>query len=189
MSSTTKELERIKYKFLNRNVETKAKRNFDHSTEILGKIIGPFVAGNQYKMEYWIAKSFIKNDILELTDKERLDVQKVQKIAFKEGRSGEINNIDNNLFTSIKENLSILSYRNKKSKELTTDKELRTFFSNAQDLVTIRHRKIVNLSQMKQTIRRQQNLTDEEKILISNISDDFADWRKYYLDAQKKRKN
>ena len=62
----TEDLERIRHQYLNRIVETKANRDFDETIEIFGKKIGPFHAGNHYKMEFWIAKTFLKRDILKL---------------------------------------------------------------------------------------------------------------------------
>jgi hypothetical protein len=192
INTIPKELERIRIKYINRYVETRAKIDFNQSIEIFGKIIGPFTTGNHYRMEFWIAKIFLKNDILELVDGDQLNLQNIQKIAFTEGRSKEINKIDPFLFTSLKEYMDLLSGKIKLN--LAVPRQFREIYSNAQDLIVVRHRKILSLSQTQLSTKNTQNLTEEEKILMNNLTDDIECWKKYYLydvkekDAKKDKK-
>jgi hypothetical protein len=177
----SKELERIRLKYINRIIETRAKVDFGQSFEIFGKVIGPFTTGNHYKMEFWIAKIFIKNDILEFVEGEQLNLQNIQKIAFTEGRSKDINKIDSFLFTAIREYMDILVGRLKLN--FATPKQFREIYSNVQDLMVVRHRKILSLSQtqMSMSMKNTQNLTEEEKVLMSSLTDDIDDWKRFFL--------
>lgn len=190
----TAELERIRHQYLNKIVETQAIRDFKESIDVFGKKIGPLSKGNHYKMEFWIAKSFLKRDIIRLVGRDestegeevigKLDVQEIQKIAFDQGRSHEINDIGKNLFTAIKEFLDVLSYRVKM--KLTPEKKYKTLFSNIQDLIMIRHRRILNLSHMKQSLKVTQNLTQEEKILMDNLTDNLITWKNFFQNNKRK---
>jgi hypothetical protein len=179
LNTIPKDLERIRVKYINKLVETRAKVDFKDSLEVFGKIIGPFTSGNHYKMEFWIAKIFIKNDILELVDSDQLNLQNIQKIAFIEGRSKEINKIDPHLFTSMKEYMDILIGKLKLN--MATQRQFREIYSNALDLIVVRHRKILNLSQTHLSMRNIQNLSEEEKILMNNLTEDIESWKKYFL--------
>lgn len=181
MKSTERELKRLRYKFLNKIVDTRAVKDFKNSIEVLGRNIGPFIAGNHYRMEYWAVKPFLKHDILELTDREKLDVQKIQKLAFTESRASQIEKIDENLFFAIREYLDILKSKNQQ------DRRFRDVYSNVQDLISVRLGKIGSLSQAKQTMRLIQNLTAEEKVLIEKLSTSFREWNKFFLEDVKKK--
>ncbi|MHA1728919.1 MAG: hypothetical protein ACTSWY_09325 [Promethearchaeota archaeon] len=174
------DLERIRHEYLNKIVETQALKDFKESVKILGKRIGPFSKGNHYKMAYWIAKIFIKREILKLAehDGDKLNVKAIQKIAFNQGRTHEINNIGGNLFTVIKEYMKILSSWTEK--DLTHEKKFKSLYSNFQDLITIRHRKILNLCQMKQSFNVTRNLTQEEQILMKYLSDAIFQWKDFF---------
>lgn len=174
-----KELERIRVRYINRFVETRAKIDFNETFEVFGKNIGPFTAGNHYKMEFWIAKIFMKYDILELADGDQLNLQNIQKIAFTEGRSKDVNKIDSHLFTSIREYMDLLTGKLKLN--LATQRQFREIYSNALDLIVVRHRKILSLSQTQLSMKNTLNLTEEERILMNNLTDDIESWKKYFL--------
>ncbi|MHA1822052.1 MAG: hypothetical protein ACTSVC_16380 [Promethearchaeota archaeon] len=160
-------------------METKAKRDFNGTIKILDKRLGPFIFGNTYRMEFWIAKIFIKNDILELADDNKWDVQKIQKIAFTEGRSQEIKKTEDYLFTGIREYLEIMKY--KKDMGLIPERIFKTLVSNMQDLITVRLRKIILLIQTKNNIALRENLSEEEKILIDDLSNNFGQWKEFFM--------
>jgi hypothetical protein len=44
----------------------------------------------------------------------------------------------------------------------------------------IRHRRILNLSQMKQSLKVTQNLTQEEKILMDSLTDNLITWKDFF---------
>lgn len=185
MRSTKKELKRLRYTFLNEIVDTRALKDFKQSIEVLGKKVGPFKAGNHYRMEFWVAKTFLINDILQLTEKDKLDVQKIQKIAYKESRSRKIEKIDENLFLAIHEYLDVLNERVKRN--LTKERKFKDVYSNVQDLVIVRQRKVGNLSQTKHTIRKIQNLAASEKVLIEHLSGTFEGWGQFFLEDIKEK--
>lgn len=70
--------------------------------------------------------------------------------------------------------------------KLTPEKKYKTLFSNIQDLIMIRHRKILNLSQMKQSLKVTQNLTQEEKILMDNLTDNLITWKDFFQNNKDK---
>ncbi|MBD3352543.1 MAG: hypothetical protein GF364_13730 [Candidatus Lokiarchaeota archaeon] len=184
INSTKKQLDRIRYKYINRVVETRAKKDFKTTVSVLGKKIGPFTAGNHYKLEFWIAKLFINYDILEIVGSDKLDLQNIQKIAYTEANAKEMKKVNPLLFTAIREYLNILASRIKNG--FTRERKFKDIYSNVQDLITVRHRKVIRLSQMKLTVRRLQNLTEEEKVLMKSLSQDFKEWKKFFLEDVKK---
>jgi len=176
MAQEVNEFERLRYVYLNQIVETKAKKDFDFSVDSLGKSIGPFKVGNYYKMEYYLAATFLKNDILELI--EPLDVQKIQKLAFNESRSNEINKIDKNTYVAIREHMDVLA--GKLQRKLIPDREFKSFNSNVQDLITVRMRKISNYSQTQQNMKILQLFSDEERLLLNDLTSEIIKWRTYF---------
>ena len=176
MAQEINEFERLRNVYLNQIVETKAKKDFDFSVDILGKSIGPFKVGNYYKMEYYLAATFLKNDILELI--EPLDVQKIQKLAFNESRSNEINKIDKNTYVAIREHMDVLA--GKLQRKLIPDREFKSFNSNVQDLITVRMKKISNYSQTQQNMKLLQSFSEEERILLNNLTNELIQWRTYF---------
>jgi hypothetical protein len=127
-------------------------------------------------MEYFIAATFLKQDILELIDP--LDVQKIQKIAFNESRSNEINKIDKNTYVAIREHMDVLA--GKLQRKLIPDKEYKSFNSNIQDLITVRLKKIANYSQNQQNMKTLQSFSDEERMLLNNLAGYVTTWRNYF---------
>ncbi|MBN2155167.1 MAG: hypothetical protein JW776_03935 [Candidatus Lokiarchaeota archaeon] len=182
MNSIQSQLKRIRYKFRNKIIEVKAVKNFKHSIEIFGKIIGPFIAGNHYKMEYWIAKEFIKYNILQFTESEHINAQRIQKIAFNQSHTEELLKLDPNLFTAITEYMGILSDGNERD-----DKNYRKFISFTQELIRLRQSKILALSQINTTLSLTQNLSEEEKILLSHSSSTVHAWKDYFLNIPHKK--
>ena len=183
MRSIERQLARIKHRYLCRIIEVKAKVNFKHTVEILGKNVGPFDSGNHYKIEFGVAKTFIENGILDFAGDEVLDVQTIQKIAFTEGRSNVLTKVDPNLFTAVKEYLDILDHKIK-TKSIP-QRQYTSLNSNAQDLLTVRYRKLLMLSKVKQTFNVTQNLTDEEKVFIKKLTENYVEWKSFLLNRKR----
>jgi hypothetical protein len=183
MRSIERQLARIKHRYLSRIIETKAKMDFKHSVVILGKKVGPFISGNHYKLDFGVAKTFIENGILDFAGEEILDVQTIQKIAFTEGRSNSLTKVDSNLFTAVKEYLDILSH--KKQNNAIPQRQFTSLNSNAQDLLTVRYRKLLQLSKVKQTFKVTQNLTEEEKVFIKKLTENYVEWKSFLLNRKK----
>ncbi|MHA1339958.1 MAG: hypothetical protein ACTSRZ_07360 [Promethearchaeota archaeon] len=184
MKKTLKRLERIRFNYLNTPIELRAMKNFNRTIMILNKKIGPFLVGNHYHLEFWIAKPFIEREILQPTEEYKIDLQLIQKFAFNESRSRELKKLPESFYIAVKEYLTILSKQT--NLNYSYKKRFRDVYSNTLDLITVRQRKILNLSQMKNTSKYYQNLTPEEKVLIENINNDLSNWRKFFLEDLRK---
>jgi len=182
MNSIQSQLKRIGHIFRHKIGEVKAIKNFKHSIEIFGKIIGPFISGNHYKMEFWIAKVFVKYGIMEFVDADEISIQKIQKIANTESHATDFKKIDPYLYTAINEYMDIISANPEGEK-----REFRDIFSNTQDLITIRQRKILSLSQVNSSLNVTQNLSEEEKILLAKLTDHVKEWKLFFLDLNRKK--
>ena len=182
MNSISSQLNRIRHTFRSKIVEVKTIKNFKHSIEIFGKIIGPFITGNHYKMEFWIAKVFVKQGIVKFVDAEEITIQKIQKIANSQSHATDFKKLDPYLYTAINEYMDIVA----QSKGRGTRK-FRDLFSNTQDLLTIRQRKILSLSQVNTSLGLSQNLSEEEKILLSKLTEQVKDWKGYLLDSKRQK--
>jgi len=165
-------------------MEFRAIKNFNSSISILDKKIGPFIIGNHYHLEFWIAKPFIEREILEPIEDNKIDLQLIQKYAFNESRSKELKKLPNNFYISVKEYLTILAKQIKINEAYK--KRFKDVYSNISDLLSIRERKILNIVQLDNFLHYYQNLTYEEKVLIDNLDNDLKDWRKYFLEDLKK---
>lgn len=183
MKETQKELERLRFQYINKMVEIRAQDDFNYSFNIIGKKIGPFLKGNTYKMEFWIASIFVKNNIAKFDEKHSFDVKKIQKIAYTESKSISINPINPETFIAIKEHLKILQFLHKKGK--ITYREFINFYSNAQDLVKVRHQKIIKLATANKSMNNTANLTKEEKLLVDEISGEIDGWRDFFVNMKK----
>jgi hypothetical protein len=163
-------------------VEVKAIKNFRHSIEVLGKTIGPFVTGNHYKMEFWIAKVFVKNKILKFVDSNEITIQKIQKIANSQSHASDFKKLDPYLYTAINEYMDIIT-----ESENGSTRKFRDLFSNTQDLIAIRQRKILSLSQVNTSLGLSQNLSEEEKVLLEKLTEHVNDWKLYLLDSKRQK--
>ena len=182
MNSISSQLNRIRHRFRSKIVEVKAIKNFKHNTEIFGKIVGPFITGNHYKMEFWIAKVFVKNGIMKFVDDNEITIQKIQKIANSQSHATDFKKLDPYLYTAINEYMDIISHT-----EGGGTRKFRDLFSNTQDLITIRQRKILSLSQVNTSLGMAQNLSEEEKILLSKLTDHVKDWKLHLLDSKRQK--
>lgn len=181
MNSISTQLKRIQHTFRNKIVEVKVIKNFKHSIEIFGKIIGPLISGNHYKMEFWIAKVFIRNGVVIFADADEINIQKIEKIVNTERFADDLKKIEPYLFTAIKENMDILSSQADESRKLGK------YFSRAEDLMKIRQGKIFAVCRVDNPLNVTQNLSEEEKVLLSNLSNHMNDWRMFLLDSNRKR--
>jgi hypothetical protein len=163
-------------------VEVKAVKNFRHSVEIFGKIIGPLITGNHYKMEFWIAKVFVKREIAKFTESDDINIQKIEKIVNTERFADDLKKIDPFLFTAINENMDIISTLEDGSRKLGR------YFSRAEDLMKIRQGKIFAVSRVGNSLNVTQNLSEEEKVLLDSLSSHISDWRVFLLDSKRKIK-
>ena len=182
MNSISSQLNRIRYTFRSKTVEVKAVKNFKHSTEIFGNIVGPFIAGNHYKMEFWIAKVFVKHGIMKFVAENEITIQKIQKIANSQSHSTDFKKLDPFLYTAINEYMDIVSHAGNEG-----TRKFRDLFSNTQDLITIRQRKILSLTQVKASLGVTKNLSEEEKVLLSKLTDHVKDWKVYLLDSKRQK--
>ncbi len=182
MNSISSKLNRIRLIFRNKIVEIKAIKSFKHSIEIFGKIIGPFITGNHYKMEFWIAKVFVKNGVAKFENEDEITVQKIQKIANSESHSTDFKKLDPYMYTAINEQMDIVAHTSDEN-----SRKFRDLFSNTQDLIAIRQRKILSLSQVNASINVIQNLSEEEKVLLSKLTDNVKDWKIYLLDSKRQK--
>ncbi len=182
MNSISSQLNRIRHRFRSQIVEVKAIKNFKHNTDIFGKIVGPFTTGNHYKMEFWIAKVFVKKGIMKFADENEITIQKIQKIANSQSHATDFKKLDPYLYTAINEYMDIVSHS-----EDGRTRKFRDLFSNTQDLITIRQRKILSLSQVNTSLGMAQNLSEEEKILLSKLTDHVKDWKVYLLDSKRQK--
>ncbi len=184
MNSIQSQLNRLRHTFRNQMIEVKATKHFKHNVEVFGKIIGPLIAGNHYKMEYWIAKVFAKYQFIEFVGSEEIDLLKLNKLADSENRSNEIKQLDPFLYTAITEHMEI------KPSEWSTEKGgfRRTNMSGSyHDLMMVRHRKILDISKLSSNHSFSQKFTEEEKILLERVASDVREWKQYFFKMRSKK--
>lgn len=184
MNSIQSQLNRLRHTFRNRIVEVKAIKHFKHDLEIFGNIIGPLIAGNHYKMEYWIAKVFAKHEFIEFIGSEEIDLLKLNKLADSENRSNEIKQLEPFLYIAITEHMDI------KPSEWSADQRgfRRTNMSGSyHDLMMVRHRKILDISKLSANHSFSQKFTEEEKVLLERVASDVREWKEYFFKMNRKK--
>ncbi|MEM3730817.1 MAG: hypothetical protein QW667_01350 [Candidatus Bathyarchaeia archaeon] len=171
----------LDFVFENSHVIIIANRNCPE-IKLAGLIIGPLEEGNQYEVQYWIAKHLEKAGIARIRDEELLDAAKLYKIQWTERvqTAGQISKLPENFYQKLRRYLVGLKEDVAKSPEKLRDYEKAKHLT--LDIVNARLKKIVSLaSAPTQTEHLLKNLTDEEKILYKGIRALICKWRAQIL--------
>ncbi|MGV9173218.1 MAG: hypothetical protein ACOC35_11710 [Promethearchaeia archaeon] len=175
-----KNLKRINFIYQNDPIITKCIKNFE-GFSLLGHMIGPFKKGKRYKLKYFIAEPFIKQNILEVIPEEKCDNMDVQRLAIRERDDQRMVDHKNKyLLNKVREFRKYLVKRVNENKVPQTN--LNRYNSYLSNLVDSRLLKLLKLSRSELSPADEKNLTNAEKILNKKIFELINTWRKYFLD-------
>jgi hypothetical protein len=157
--------------------------------DLAGLNVGPFEEGNEYEVQFWIARELEKAGIVRLREEERLDATKLYKIQWTERvqTAGQISKLPENFYPKLRRCLTEL----KADAAKTPDKmrEYEKIGHLTRDVVNVRLKKIVSLaSAPAQTEQMLKNFTGEERFLYEQLYVLIQEWRKQILECEVEEK-
>lgn len=170
-------IEDLDFAFEHSTVKVIANRN-SQEIKLAGLTVGPFEEGNEYEIQFWIAKELEKAGIVRIRGEEKLDATKLYKIQWTERvqTAGQISKLPENFYPKLRRLLSELKVNVSKSPEKMQEYEKIKHLTH--DIINARLKKIVSLAsastQSEQIIK---NLTEEERILYEEIHKLIHGWR------------
>lgn len=174
--------------FENSPVPILANGNFQR-IELPGLTVGPFEEGNEYDVEYWIARQLVNNGVARFRNKDMLDSNRLYKIQWKERvQSGkQVSKLPTEFYPKLRRYLEQMRQEMTKNPERT--QEFGKAKQVAKDIIISRLKKIVSLaSAPPQTRQILENLTTEEKFLYNKIYRLTTQWRKETLENEEDKK-
>jgi len=167
----------LDFTFENSLVKVVANRNCPE-IRLAGLNVGPFEEGNEYEVQYWIAKELEKSGIARFREEERLDATKLYKIQWTERvqTAGQISKLPEKFYPKLRRYLAELKEEASKAPEKMREYEKVRHLT--QDIVNSRLKKIVSLaSAPAQTEQILKNLANEERFLYQQLYKLIHEWR------------
>jgi len=152
--------------------------------KLVGLSVGPFEEGNDYEMQFWIAKELEKAGIVRFREEERFDLAKLSKIQWMERvqTSGQITRLPENFYPKIRRYFKESKEAAKSPEKMREYEKIRHL---VQDIVNARLKKIISLaSAPTQTEQILKNLSDEERFLYEKLRKLVHDWRTEVLNYE-----
>ncbi|MEM3356992.1 MAG: hypothetical protein QW166_04105 [Candidatus Bathyarchaeia archaeon] len=153
--------------------------------KLAGLSVGPFEEGNEYEVQFWIAKELEKAGIARFREEERLDSAKLYKIHWTERVQtvGQVSKLPENFYPKLRRLLIELKAEAAKSPEKMREYERARQVT--RDIVNARLKKIVSLaSATTQTEQTLKNFTDEERFLYEKLYTLIHKWRTKILEYE-----
>jgi DNA-directed RNA polymerase beta' subunit len=149
--------------------------------KLAGLKVGPFEEGNDYEIQYWIARELAKSGIARFRE-EMLDAAKLYKIQWKERvqTTRQISKLPEDFYPKLRRYLVELKEEiTKKPEKIREYEKVRQL---TQDIINSRLKKIVSLaSAPAQTEQILKNFTREERFLYEEIYKLISEWRTQIL--------
>jgi hypothetical protein len=177
-SSTIKNLD---FGFENSLAKIVANRNCQE-IKLAGLKVGPFEEGNEYEVQYWVARELVKSGIARFRKEELLDAAKLYKIQWKERvqTTRQISKLPEDFYPKLRRYLVELKHEiTKKPEKMREYEKVRQL---TQDIINSRLKKIVSLaSAPAQTEQILRNFATEERYLYEEIYKLVSEWRTQIL--------
>ena len=154
--------------------------------KLAGLNVGPFEEGNEYEVQFWIARELERAGIARFREEERLDAAKLYKIQWTERvqTAGQIPPLVENFYPKLRRYLTELKEGVAKNPEKVREYEKVTHLT--RDIVNARLKKIVSLaSTATRTEQMLKNLTSEERFLYEKLHKLIQEWRTQILEYEK----
>ena len=171
------EIGNLDFRFENSLVKIIANRNCPE-IKLAGLKIGPFEEGNEYEVQYWIARELVKSGTARFREKEMLDAAGIYKIQWKERvqTARQISKLPDEFYPKLRRCLRELKEKAAKKPEKMREYEKVTQLT--RDITNSRLKKIVSLaSAPAQTGQTLKNFTDEERFLYEQLYKLISEWR------------
>jgi DNA-directed RNA polymerase beta' subunit len=174
-------IENLDFSFENSLAKILANRNCPE-TQLAGLKVGPFEEGNEYEIQYWIARELVKSGIARFREEAMLDAAKLYKIQWKERvqTTRQISKLPEDFYPKLRRYLEELKEEiTKKPEKMREYEKVRQL---TQDIINSRLKKIVSLaSAPAQTEQILKNFTSEERFLYEEIYELISEWRTQIL--------
>jgi hypothetical protein len=171
--------------FENMPVKIVANRN-SSKIDLPGVKVGPFQAGKEYEVKFWIAAELKKAGIAHLRMEEPLDLRIVNKIQWKERTqtSQRLTPLPEDFYPKLRRYLEELNEEAIKKPEKRSDYDKAKNLSD--DITQMRLKKIVSLasSGRDQTGQILRSLTKEEKYVYDCLHKIISEWKTEILKTQ-----
>lgn len=171
----------LDFSFENSRLKIVANRNCPE-IKLAGLKVGPFEEGNEYEVQYWIARELVKSGIARFREEEMLDAAKLYKVQWKERvqTTRQISKLPEDFYPKLRRYLVELKQEiTKKPEKIREYEKVRQV---TQDIINSRLKKIVSLaSAPAQTEQILKNFTREERFLYKEIYNLITEWRTQIL--------
>jgi len=171
--------------FENMPVKIVANRN-SPQIDLPGVKVGPFQAGKEYEVRFWIAQQLKKAGIVHLRMEEPIDLKIVNKIQWKERTqsSQRLTPLPEDFYPKLRRYLEELNEEAIKKPEKRSDYDKAKNLSD--DITQMRLKKIVSLasSGRDQTGQILRSLTKEEKYVYDCLHKIISEWKTEILKTQ-----
>ena len=167
----------LDFSFENSLAKIVANRNCPE-IKLAGLTIGPFEEGNEYEIQYWIARELVKSGIARFREEEMLDAAKLSKIQWKERvqTTRQVSKLPEDFYPKLRRCLKDL--RKEADTKLEKRREYEKVTQLTRDIVNSRLKKIVSLaSAPAQTGQILRNFTSEERFLYDKLYKLIKEWR------------
>jgi hypothetical protein len=152
--------------------------------DLPGVNVGPFTAGKEYEVRFWVAEELKKAGIAHIRMEEPLDLMTLNKIHWKENvqSSQRVTALPEDFYPKLRNYLDELKAKSLKKSEFSGD------YLKAQklsgDITRTRLKKIVSLASSPRSRQIWGNLTKEEKVLYDYLYATISNWRTEILKNQ-----
>jgi len=171
--------------FENMPVKIVANRN-SPQIDLPGVKVGPFQAGKEYEVRFWIAQQLKKAGIVHLRMEEPIDLKIVNKIQWKERTqsSQRLTPLPEDFYPKLRRYLEELNEEAIKKPEKRSDYDKAKNLSD--DITQMRLKKIVSLasSGRDRTGQILRSLTQEEKYVYDCLHKIISEWKTEILKTQ-----
>ena len=170
-----RKIQRENNKYIHEKSDTFCVKDYNHSFLLMGRKIGPFKQGLSYKIENYIAHSFVEEGYLIFEDASKITSNTIRKINFQESTNPELRKIQDHIYVQTLNQIKVMQSLNQKGKG--NRREISQIFSDITDLIRVRLSKINRLASQTSDLKSTKVLTPEENILFEEISNTIKQWR------------
>lgn len=175
-------LNRINFIFKNEEIYVECVKDH-HGFSVLGEKFGPFEKGKKYRLKFFIAVPFIKNNILRIANSDKCDNVDLQRYAIEERDEQKLTQREiKNFLNKIKE-FHLFMEKNVKDNNIP-QKFLDDFKSYNISVIDSRLLKILRLAKSELSPEVERRLTDSERLLYNHIHRIIDKWRGFFLNLR-----
>lgn len=173
------QLLRLNFIFKNQVITTECIKDYPGQT-LFGENYGPFEKGKHYKLKFFLAVPFIRNNYLKVIDDEKCDNVDVQRFAINERDDQSLIRRESKYFLNkVKEFRSFIE--REVEENIRPKVELDRYKSYHANIVDSRLIKLLRLAKVELSLNDEQKLTNSEKFLFHHFSRIIKIWRAFFL--------